>query len=276
MIPIRRGSAVAIVYAMIAVLPVATITAFAADGSAGRVSLIAVGRGSVADVADDATLILNDGRRVRLAGVEVVRPPADAGPGRRWPLADAALTALREWVGAGELTLWSEVAEPDRHGRLVAYPRRDDETWVQDVLLAKGLARVRPVVGDTARAAAMLVVEADARRRGVGIWGTRAFAVRDAEADVERLARSGAELTLVEGVIRRAEVRRGRLYLDFGADWRRDFTAIAASRVSRNWLAKGADPAAMVGRKVRVRGWTRWSYGPGIDVEVPEQMEFLD
>lgn len=233
------------------------------------------GRAAVAAVEEDATLVLDDGRHVRLAGVEVVRPPAGAPPGGRRRLADAALGVLRGWIGGTSVVAWVEREEADRYGRVVAHLRRDDGVWLQDLVLAEGLARVRPVVGDVARSEEMLAVEEMARRSLKGMWATRVFAVRDA-ADAEGVARSADELTLVEGVVRRAEMRRGRLYLDFGDDWRRDFTATAASAVARRWLARGGDPGTLVGRRVRVRGWPHWRFGPSVDLDVAEQMEFLD
>ncbi|MBY6266274.1 thermonuclease family protein, partial [Azospirillum sp. 412522] len=49
----------------------------------------------VTAVLDGDTLELEDGRRVRLAGIEAAKPPryADPADGRVWPLAEAATAA---------------------------------------------------------------------------------------------------------------------------------------------------------------------------------------
>ncbi|MDQ2104960.1 thermonuclease family protein, partial [Azospirillum sp. C340-1] len=40
-------------------------------------------------VTDGATLLLEDGRSLRLAGIEPAAPPMGAEPGQGWPLAEA-------------------------------------------------------------------------------------------------------------------------------------------------------------------------------------------
>lgn len=250
--------------------------AVASARAAAPAELVALGvvDGAMATAGD--RLALADGREARLAGVEAASPPAGAEPGRRWPLAEAAKAALAQAAERRSLELWAQSPEPDRYGRLIVHARRvDDGAWLQEALLSAGHARVRPVPGDDARARALLAVEDGARRAGRGIWASRVYAVRPA-ADAAALARDIGALTVAEGRPVRAETRGGKTYLDFGEDWRRDFTAVVPGPVARALKKEGVDPAALAGRLVRLRGWPEWRFGPQIDIAVPAQLEVID
>ncbi|MGQ9364789.1 thermonuclease family protein [Azospirillum sp. ST 5-10] len=227
----------------------------------------------VAAVVDGDTLALEDGRRLRLAGIEAPKPPPGLEADRPWPLAAAAATALGELAAGRTLRLPDHPPE-DRHGRLLAQAERDDGLWLQGEMLRRGLARVmtRPDARD--RAAAMLAVEAAARQAGRGLWGTAAFAVRPAEP--EALRRDRHTVQVVEGRVVRAAKMRGQVYLNFGADWRSDVTARIDGPALRLFAEAGMDPLALQGAAVRVRGWIGDWNGPMIALTHPEQVERLD
>jgi hypothetical protein len=71
-------------------------------------------------------------------------------------------------------------------------------------------------------------------------------------------------------------VVRGRAYLNFGADWKQDFTVTLAPAVRRLFEAEGHDPRAYEGRRIRVRGWLKSFNGPMIEATHPEQIELLE
>ena len=71
-----------------------------------------------------------------------------------------------------------------------------------------------------------------------------------------------------------AVARRGAFtYLDFGADWRRDFTLRAESRDLARFARAGLDVAALAGRRILARGWLFESAGPMIELVHPAQIE---
>ena len=78
---------------------------------------------------------------------------------------------------------------------------------------------------------------------------------------------------------------RGRLYLNFGDDWRTDFTVTVAPGDARLFdddpvwaplLDAAGGLAGLADRRVRVRGWLGRYNGPEITLTHPEQIEFLD
>ncbi len=224
-------------------------------------------------VSDGATLLLEDGRSLRLAGIEPAAPPMAAEPGQNWPLAEAAAKALADLALGQRLTVRGE-ARTDRHGRLLAQVVRGDGLWLQGELLARGLARVHTRPDARALAREMLAAEAGARAAERGIWRTRAYAVRP--ADPEALRRDRDSFQIVEGRVLRVTKAGGDAYLDFGEDWRTDVTVHIGRAALREFVAAGIDPLSYEGRTVRVRGWVGLRAGPLIEATHPEQIERLD
>ncbi len=69
---------------------------------------------------------------------------------------------------------------------------------------------------------------------------------------------------------------RKRTYLNFGADWRSDFTVSLAPKVRKLFEAEGIDPLSSRGKLVRVRGWLKSYNGPLIEATHPEQIEVIE
>lgn len=230
----------------------------------------------VSAVLDGDTLELEDGRRVRLAGIEAAKPPRHANPadGRVWPLAEAATAALAD-LALGRRVALHGPAPIDRHGLLLAHLVREDGLWLQSALLVRGLARVHTRPDARAYAAELLAGEEAARNAGRGLWRSRVYAVRDA-ADADGLSRDRDSYQLVEGVVLAVSKSGGETWLDFGADWRSDVTIHIGRGAMREVTRAGIDPLSYEGRRVRVRGWITLRNGPMIEITHPEQIERLE
>ena len=229
----------------------------------------------VAAVLDGDTLELDDGRQVRLAGIEAAKPPRNAvsGDGRRWPLAEAATAALGELALGRVVTPRGDVVQ-DRHGRLVAHLLRDDGLWLQVELLARGHARVHTRPDARAFAREMLATEDGARSAQRGLWRTRVYAMRGTDPDL--LGRDRDSFQIVEGRVLHVSKTGGEAYLDFGEDWRTDTTVHIGRAAMRDFTRAGIDPLSYEGRRIRVRGWIGLRSGPMIELSHPEQIERLD
>src|SRR5665647_478497 len=114
-----------------------------------RCKLTALGTVNVAAVRDGRTLMLDDGRELRLAAIE-------AG--------DAGRSALQALIAGRPLRLERLGAETDRYGRLVAFAFAGEaQQSVQAALLEQGQARVAARIGDKGCAEALLAAERSAR-----------------------------------------------------------------------------------------------------------------
>ena len=215
-----------------------------------------IARGTVRRVVDGRTFVLEDGREVRLAAIEVppVAAPRDtaiAPPGGR-----SAAAALEALAGGDNVLLRQAETGLDRYGRLLAYAyvlRDDDAFLLQRELVADGFARVASR-GATACTVDLLNREKAAREAKLGLWADPYYEVLDAEAPKDVLAQRG-RFALVEGKV--ASVREGGpiIYVNFGRRRSGDITVTVLKRNERNFTAAGLDLKSLAGRRIRVRGW---------------------
>lgn len=209
---------------------------------------------------------------VRLAGIIAPLPPADVPSSPPWPLAAMARDALSALVKDHCLRLAPERPTVDRYNRLVAHVFRDDGLWVQAELVMRGLARVLPGLDDPARIRQLLPLEADARAAHRGLWADDHYAVRSAET----VERDVGTLQIVEGKVVKAARIGPRVYLNFGEDWRHDFTIVIPAKSLGAWMDAGLDPLQLADKRVRVRGVITSLNGPMIEATQPEVIEILD
>lgn len=166
----------------------------------------------------------------------------------------------------------------DRWGRLLAHVfvvGAAEREWVQGHLLRHGHARVDALPDALSCLPELLAHEREGMRADVGLWRNAAYRIRSADAP-QRLMRLRNTFQVVEGHVHKVAVTRRRAYLNFGSDWRTDFTAAADLRTP----AMAGDALAALqrleGRRVRVRGWIERRNGPYIELFHPLQVEDVD
>ena len=214
-------------------------------------------------VIDGGSFALNDGRRVQLAGIQAPR----AG----WPLAEEARANLAKLLEGKAVDLAYADRGTDRHGDLLAYAFIGD-TWLQAQLIESGFVRAYSR-SDTRRcAAALLKREAQARDAKRGIWADAFYRIRKAD----ELGPDIGTFQIVEGKVVSVKVGRERAFLNFGPDYRTDFTVTISARDMKRLAKEGIDPAKWSGKTVRVRGWISLLNGPEIELTHAEQIELLD
>ena len=81
---------------------------------------------------------------------------------------------------------------------------------------------------------------------------------------------------LVEGRVAQATRAQRTVYINFGTDWRRDFTASLAGAVIDRVPDGAARLEALAGKRIRVRGWIERRNGPMIALSSLDEIEILD
>ena len=241
-----------------------------AEARTPECKLEAAGAGTVRAVLDGRTLVLGDGREVRLAGIEL--PGAD----QRNAAALAGKTALAAMLAGREVALKRLGADADRHGRVRAYVfAAGEQRPAQQAMVALGHARVAARIGDAGCASALLAAERAARTARLGLWADPAYAMRQADDPAGVLAERG-RFTLIEGKVVSVRESGGTIYVNFGRRWSEDFTATVLKRGERAFTAAGLDLKKLAGRTVRVRGFVEERGGPWIELTHPEQIELAE
>lgn len=221
------------------------------------------GEGRVAAVIDARSFRLQDGREIRLAGIE------PAGSEKASPT--AALAAL---VAGRDVSLRGQDDTPDRYGRQPAFVYLDGgDMPVQSVLLAQGEALVSAEVADKDCAAMLVAAEAGARQAKRGTWADPS-AIKNAESAGDILAGIG-RFTVVEGKVLSVRQAGATTYLNFGRNWTRDFAVTISRRMAPAIEAAGIGLKSLENRRIRVRGWVEARQGPRIEVLRVGQIEML-
>jgi endonuclease YncB( thermonuclease family) len=237
-----------------------------------------IAQGSARRVIDGRTFVLDDGREVRLAAIEVppLPLPRESDPAPGGTAASDALAALLK--GAQVTVKQAEPQKTDRYGRLAAYVfavRDGVEHSVQADLVAAGLARVGAWVGSRACATELLRRESVARQAKLGLWASSYYDLLNADNPIDVMAEQG-HFALVEGKVLSVREAGATIYVNFGRRWTEDFTVTILKRNERNFMAAGIEPKRLAGRQIRVRGWIEERGGPWIEAARPEQIEFAD
>jgi hypothetical protein len=218
-------------------------------GWAARWGVAALLAGGIAAAASAQELRLADGRVVVPAGIVALAPP-DA----------ATAVALRDPAATGL----------DRHGRVRAQLRNADGAWLQARLVGEGCALVAPAADvPDAVLVELLGFERAAREAGRGRWADGGLGPFPAET----VTAPAGSFVLVRGTVRAVTRRQDLTYLDFGADWRQDFTVRADTRSLNAFARAGLDVAALAGKRILVRGWLFENAGPMVELVHPLQIE---
>jgi endonuclease YncB( thermonuclease family) len=228
-------------------------------------------------VIDGETLVLDDGGEVRLVGAMSPRASDVAAEHAILPLEGRAKSELEALVLGKSVALAFDGRRSDRYGRLLAQAfvgAEPQQVWVQGHMLKRGLARVTSMPGSVACLDALSAHERVAREAGVGLWSETVYQIRSADSTAE-LLRYRSSYQIVEGRVVSASERSGRIFLNFGQDWREDFTAGLDAAAARLVANSGLDVMGLGGQRVRVRGWIERRGGPYVAVRHPHQIELL-
>ncbi|WP_018183383.1 thermonuclease family protein [Kaistia granuli] len=234
--------------------------------------------GIVTHVIDGDTLVLDDHLEVRLVGMQAPKLPLGRPGFVAWPLSTEAKASLETLALGQAAQLRYGGTRRDRYSRALAHvtilPEGGEPIWVQQAMLAQGLARVYSFADNRQCVGALMNVERAARNSGLGLWRDPYYAIRPA-ADPALVTRHDV-YDLVEGRVISVGERGPIAYLDFGRDWSTDFTAVLTTEAITALAESGIAVETLRGQRVRLRGWIESHGGPSMRVTHPEQLELLD
>jgi len=223
---------------------------------------------------DGDTVLLDDGREVRLAAVAAPKTPLGADP-RAWPLDAGARAALDAALSGRTVELRLSGRSPDRYGRLRGFLTEigaADQAGVATDLLARGFLRWAADNSDCA--ATLRAAEERARAARLGLWAEAYYEVRDA-ADGKAVASAEGRFVVAEGRVASVRTAAGRLYVNFGRRWR-DALSLTVSEATLRRLGGIQALDLRPGARLRARGVVEARQGPIIEVTSSEQIERLD
>lgn len=242
---------------------------YAPKGDFTRLSLSGVG--IVAQAVDGQTLSLKDGRIVRLSGVEI----PDAFSEKPSHVAIAAKSILDATLKNREIRIYiskDKTWQQSRYGHILAQIEdKITSAWLQGVLVSNGFARVDPTFPMTHLTQDLLKLEQEARQQNRGLWADKIYAIRTPANITDDIGTT----QLVEGIVKSTATVNNVVYLNFGDNWRKDFTIIINAQQRQALVKKMLNPLSFTGQRIRIRGLIIEQNGPAIQLNAAAQLEII-
>ncbi|MDD9912830.1 MAG: thermonuclease family protein [Alphaproteobacteria bacterium] len=219
-------------------------------------------------VLDGDTFVTARGDTVRLLGINTPEPGTSRRPAEPWGLQASDFT--KKLLENQKINITTQAKDRDRYGRVLANVFLSDGTWVNEHLLREGVAHVYTFPDSSYDIKALFAAENAAREAKKGIWALPRWSIKNAVTCCKK--EEIGEFQVVEGAIKQVVTVKNRTYLNFGTDWRTDFT-VEIER--KNW-SKFSDLKQKRGKKVRIRGYIKPINGALVTVTHPEQIETLE
>ncbi|MBS4053045.1 thermonuclease family protein [Methylomonas rivi] len=196
----------------------------------------------VEKVFDGDTILLSDGRKVRLLGVntpEIAGRNKNAEPG-----GEQAKAWLRQRIEHQKVRLEGDVEKHDKYQRSLAYVFTEDKTLINLELVRQGLAAVNIYPPNLKYVQALLDAQQNAERAGLGIWALPAYAPQPFDALNGENYRGWKRVT---GKVRALKRTAKYSYLQFSDR--------ASVRVENTTLNLFPPLRNYVGQSIEARGW---------------------
>lgn len=223
--------------------------------------------GIVATVIDGDTVILTDGRRVRLLGIDAPEIAHHGQPGE--PLGEKARKFLKFRVESRRVQLRYDLQYEDPYNRLLAHLYLEDGQNLNALLIQEGLAYARFEWPNLHYAAHYYEIEKRARNQVLGIWSLPSFRIKPMD-NLELLRNRFVRL---RGRLERVEKDHRYVTLIFDGKLR---AGIKGSRLElfRN---AGLELDKLTRRSIVLRGWLGQRRGaPYIELSHPFQLEQVE
>lgn len=229
----------------------------------------------VVKVSDGDTVLTSEGEWIRLLGIDTpemgyrnlqgkyVEDPA--------PQAREAKTYLESLVANKECFLEYDQELKDHFGRTLAYLyRKQDGLAINKDILSRGLAVSSFYPPNIKHSDGFMLVQAEAREKTKGLWSLKAVDASDASDYI-------GQIRTVRGIVKSVYLGKRFCYLNFGDDYRTDFTIEIAKKNLKYFRDLPERPEKWyTGKKVEVSARLKERNGPLIQVALPKQIRIIE
>lgn len=217
----------------------------------------------------DGGLLTEEGQVISLYGLQFPDPAINPVESKR------AFDRLRDLALPNKVkldaTLFREIsADVNRYGDWHGKVMDPSGKWIQRELVEKGLVWWSGAANYPVQLRASLVLaERRAEEARSGMWQT--FSPENANT-LTSLPRF-TDFAIAEGQVLNVYSSSKMTYINFGENWKTDFTAAISSKNKRKFESQGWKLSALIHKLVRIRGSVRWYNGPFMELSFPEQLD---
>lgn len=231
---------------------------------------------TITKVIDATTLYASNKKIFRLDGVRI--PDQFVPEDFASPFHDKALALMQDEFENKNIRLYiprslREFPENRFEHKLGQIIREDNKLWAQKFLLENGLALAWPSPYTTEIWPLLLMAEKVAKESQIGLWAREnGFSIQSPET----VEPDAYKLQIVEGEIYKLASVKNQLYLNFGENWRTDFTVTVPAELRKEYASRGYNMTNWQGKKIRVRGFVEEYNGPMIKITYADQIELIE
>jgi micrococcal nuclease len=227
----------------------------------------------VKKVIDGDTIILSTGEHLRYIGIDT--PESRIKKGIQFiydpqPFAREATQFNKNLVEAKNVRIEFDIDKKDRYGRLLGYCFVDGK-FVNKELLEKGYAVLYTYPPNVKYVEVLAKAQKKARQNNRGMWGVyQAISHQEAHRFIN-------QIRTIKGKVINTYQSDKCTYLNFGLNYKTDFTVVIFNNTLDYFQKKGINPADFYrGKTVEVSGRIREYNGPEIIVNSPEEIRVIE
>jgi endonuclease YncB( thermonuclease family) len=218
-----------------------------------------------------------EGKTLILAWIMAPRYWPESQAHKSWPHSETSKNYLNSLVQDKKLSLHCTKKAENRRKQLKVQVISQD-IWLQAEMIKSGQAFLYPDPSissiNTELYASLQKIEKSAHDQKQGLWALKAYQIINAENIKEISDRTGY-FQFIRGRVLSAKRVRQTIYLNFGENWRRDFTVEIDTKAQKYFKNIGLDPLSLEGQKIEVRGWVDYKGGPRMEILSPYHLTIL-
>ncbi|MFH1519555.1 MAG: thermonuclease family protein [Candidatus Omnitrophota bacterium] len=226
------------------------------------------------EAVDGDTLKLSNGRLLRYIGLDTPEVRIKAVDGSftysPTPFSLEAKEFNRKLVEGKNIRIEFDIEKTDRYGRLLGYCFVDD-IFVNAKLIEEGYAVLYTWPPNLKYVDLFVESQDKARRLGKGLWSS--FLTIDHTQANQYIG----QIRRIEGRVVSTYKSAKCVYLNFGQNYKNDFTVVIFNNVLQAFSQKGIDPMSFYNQKrIGVIGRIREYNGPEVIVNGPDEIEVVE
>lgn len=225
----------------------------------------------IAEVFDGDTLLTTKGEHIRLVNINAMEVGHDGNPDQ--PYSHEARQYMAKRVKGKTVEIKPARKKLDKYKRTLAEVYLDGKSLNAE-MIAVGLAHVYTFPDNSDNVQALQNLEAKARQNKKGLWQDPRWQVLP--ADFQASDAMIGQFHIVEGAVKNVVPMKDRVYLNFGDNWRDDFTVEIPKKFIKKFTEQKIDPATYYQKKkLRVRGVLKPVNGILVTATHPAQLEVI-
>ncbi len=144
-------------------------------------------------------------------------------------------------------------------------------TWLQQILIEEGFGFYYSEPNSMKETLNLRSMELVARLKKSGLWQYTNYQSLLADPALIKIG----WFQTIHGKVLSVKQLKNKTYLNFGPDWKTDFTIEIPSGVLRKMKKTGIDPTTFQNKNVEIRGWVEWAGGPKIILSSHNNMHIV-